>query len=52
MVDERLLGSDYVIGELRMPLRQITPYQLTHYHVYMDKKVTVSCLLPLCVTLN
>lgn len=40
--EERMIGSDSLIGEFRMPLRQVDSYELTHYHVYMEKKATVS----------
>ncbi|XP_067932151.1 rabphilin-3A-like [Watersipora subatra] len=41
VIDERLIGSDVVIGEHRMPLQTIKSHELTHYHVLLDKKATL-----------
>lgn len=44
VMDEHVIGSDEKVGEFRLPLRQLKPYELIHYHVYLEKNVTVSCL--------
>ena len=42
MNDEKMIGADLIIAEFRLPLRQVKSYELTHYHVYMEKRVSVS----------
>ena len=46
--DEKMIGADLIIAEFRLPLRQVKSYELTHYHVYMEKRVSESIKLGGC----
>ena len=41
-MDEHTIGSDLTLGEFRLPLRELKSYELTQYHVYLEKRITVS----------